>query len=122
MNNKNYILPVIILIVPLLLIIGYFSKPKTPFVNLDEFAKCLNQKGIVMYGANWCPHCQNEKKAFGKSFSFVNYVECPENPQRCLAAKIDGYPTWIFPDGRRLIGEQGIENLARESGCPVNQR
>ncbi len=83
----------------------------------DAFAQCLADKGITMYGADWCPHCQNEKKAFGDSFRLVPYVECPVDPQKCLAAGINGYPTWVFPDGRKLVGEQGLEKLSEESDC-----
>lgn len=86
---------------------------------LDSFARCLADQGITMYGADWCRHCQNEKKAFGNSFSFVPYIECPDNPKACLAAGITGFPTWIFPDGKKLEGEQGLEKLSRESGCPL---
>jgi len=86
---------------------------------LNQFAQCLSEKGVVMYGADWCPHCQNEKKAFGNSFQYVNYVECPKEPQKCLALGVDGYPTWIFSDGKRLVGEQGLEKLAGESGCAL---
>lgn len=90
---------------------------------LDSFAKCLAEKEVTMYGANWCSHCQNEKKAFGSAFRYVPYVECPKNPKQCLDLGIDGYPTWIFKNGRKLVGEQGIEMLAQESGCslPVAQ-
>ncbi|MEK7508188.1 MAG: hypothetical protein AAB602_03865 [Patescibacteria group bacterium] len=98
----------------------------------DAFAQCLASKGITMYGADWCPHCQNEKKAFGSSFKFVPYVECPSDPQKCLAAGINGYPTWMFPDPpaatssgavglgwKKLEGEQGLEKLSQESGCTL---
>ena len=84
---------------------------------LDSFARCLTEKNIVMYGADWCPHCQNEKKAFGEAFQFISYVECPQDPKKCLDAGINGYPTWIFSDGRKFEGEQGVEKLSRESGC-----
>ena len=86
---------------------------------LDSFAQCLAGKGATMYGADWCPHCQNEKRAFGDAFRIVPYVECPEDPGRCLAAGISGFPTWIFADGRRFEGEQGVTNLAAASGCPL---
>lgn len=85
----------------------------------DAFAQCLAEKEITMYGAEWCPHCQNEKKAFGSSFQYVPYVECPENQKLCIEKEIQGYPTWIFPDGRRLLGEQGLEKLSQASGCPL---
>lgn len=85
----------------------------------DVFAKCLAEKQIAMYGADWCPHCQNEKKAFGVSFQYVPYVECPKNIKVCLDEGVDGYPTWIWPDGKKLVGEQGIEKLSKESGCQL---
>ena len=83
----------------------------------NSFARCLAGKGVTMYGADWCGYCQTEKAAFGKSFQYVPYVECPDNIQLCLDKKIAGYPAWIFPDGRKLDGLQGLENLSRESGC-----
>lgn len=86
---------------------------------LDGFAQCLTEKGFTMYGAYWCPHCQNEKAAFGDSFRKVNYVECTKEPNRCVAAGIKGYPTWITEDGRRLEGEQGIDGLSEASGCAL---
>ncbi|MDP2664391.1 MAG: protein disulfide isomerase family protein [bacterium] len=88
---------------------------------LDSFAQCLADEKVTMYGADWCPHCQNEKKAFGDSFRLVPYVECPQNPKLCLDKGIEGYPTWIFPDGKRLEGEQGIVVLSKESGCVLPQ-
>lgn len=107
----------------------YPQQPKNG--NLDAFARCLADKGITMYGADWCSHCQNEKKAFGDSFRLVPYVECPDNPQKCLAAGVNGYPTWIFPASptdrlgeNKLEGEQGLEKLSLLSGCvlPDNKK
>ena len=88
---------------------------------LYPFSQCLRDKGITMYGADWCSYCQNEKLKFGESFRFVPYVECPENPQKCLAVGIEVFPTWIFSDGKKLAGEQGLEKLSKESGCVLLQ-
>lgn len=69
----------------------------------DSFAKCLTEKGVKMYGAYWCGHCANQKKAFGESFKYVNYIECADENNRniqlevCVKAGIEGYPTWEFP-------------------------
>ena len=95
------------------------SGPPAAQATVAEFAQCLADKKITMYGSASCPHCQNEKRAFGDAFKYVPYVECPQNIQTCLAVGIRGYPTWIFPDGKRLEGEQGLANLSRESGCPL---
>ncbi|MBI4158548.1 MAG: hypothetical protein HY505_02955 [Candidatus Yanofskybacteria bacterium] len=111
-----------IVFVPLLV-----TSDKSGSALLDSFAQCLTNKSAVMYGADWCPHCQNEKRAFGDSFRLINYVECPDDPNLCLEKEIRGYPTWIFPDpsagpeqsGKKLEGEQGLERLSRESGCSL---
>lgn len=81
-------------------------------------AQCLAARGATMYGTYWCSHCQNEKRAFGDAFRYVPYVECSEEAQRCVDAKIEGTPTWILGDGTRLVGEQGLEGLARATNCP----
>lgn len=88
------------------------QSPKT-----DEFAKCLTQKGVEMYGAYWCPHCQNQKKLFGESFKYITYIECTQDPKKCEAKKINGYPTWIFKNGERISGEAAFQQLAQKSSC-----
>jgi len=98
-----------------------FLSPKQAEGRYDEFAQCLSEKGMVMYGADWCPHCQNEKKAFDDSFRLINYVECPDDPQLCLGKGIEVYPTWMMQDGRKLVGEQGLKKLSQQSGCPIHQ-
>ncbi|HTY40212.1 MAG TPA: hypothetical protein VMC43_03950 [Candidatus Paceibacterota bacterium] len=92
---------------------------KYPATVLDAFAQCLSAKNITMYGAAWCPHCQNEKHRFGASFHYVNYVECPNNVQLCTEKGVQGYPTWLAPDGQKLEGDQELEKLADFSGCAL---
>lgn len=89
---------------------------------LDGFASCLKDKGATFYGAFWCPHCQNQKKLFGKSAKKLSYVECSEpngkgQLQVCADKKIEGYPTWEFADGSRESGELSLERLAEKTGC-----
>ena len=79
-----------------------------PTGNYDEFAQCLSGKGASMYGAYWCSHCENQKKMFGGSFKYVNYVECTENEDLCNEKGIQGYPTWII-DNQQYPGEQTFE-------------
>ena len=105
----------------LVLAIGFISyrslAPAPASLEIIALAQCLSDKGATMYGAEWCSHCQAEKARFGDASTFVPYVECPQEPDKCLAAGIEGYPTWIFADGRKLVGEQGLEKLAQVSGC-----
>lgn len=60
----------------------------------DIFAKCLTEKGWVLYGAVWCSYCKVQREMFGESFQYINYVECPDNINLCIAEQINGYPTW----------------------------
>ncbi len=87
--------------------------------SLDAFAQCLAEKNVTMYGAEWCSHCKKQKAMFGSSFSYVPYVECPDNIQACLAKGIQGYPTWIGPDRVLRTGEQELSKLAEISGCSL---
>ena len=116
------ILFVIGLVILAIIIAGFYfyNKPVVPASGkYDDFAKCLASKKITMYGAVWCSHCQNEKNSFEGSFKYVSYVECPDNIQLCLDKGIEAYPAWIFPDNKKLVGEQGLEKLSQESSCPL---
>jgi hypothetical protein len=100
------------------------------FINLDgqdkydEFAKCLTENGVKMYGAFWCSHCEAQKKSFGSSWEHVNYIECstPDGQSQmpeCLTAGIKGYPTWEFLSGERLAGEVSFKVLSEKTGCQL---
>lgn len=124
------VLTLILLVAAIVTAVVWRTSREKPAGYLDEFAKCLGDKKVTMYGAAWCSHCQNEKKAFGSSFSYVPYVECPADPKACIDKGIEGYPTWIFPaspggtESRKFIGEQGLKKLSIESGCalPVDKQ
>ncbi|MDQ5911816.1 MAG: VKORC1/thioredoxin domain protein, partial [Patescibacteria group bacterium] len=50
---------------------------------------------------------------------YVSYVECPDNVQVCISKGVNGYPTWINASGTLYEGEQGLEGLAKISGCEL---
>lgn len=83
----------------------------------DALARCLTEKGVIMYGTDWCPHCQAQKRMFADSFRYVTYVNCDFNKEACDLAGVEGYPTWVFPSGESLAGEQPLEVLAAQSSC-----
>lgn len=88
----------------------------------DAFAQCLTDKGAVMYGAEWCTHCQAQKAAFGDSFKFINYVECPDNTQVCIDKGIQGYPTWLIGTSTKLEGfdeNKTMKDLSDATGCEL---
>jgi len=84
----------------------------------DAFAQCLFEEEATMYGADWCPHCKEQKKIFGNSFQYVDYVECTRNRDACIAADIKGYPTWIIK-GEVYSGIQQLDRLSSLTGCPL---
>jgi thiol-disulfide isomerase/thioredoxin len=108
----------------LIILFIFWFKDKNQPGPYDAFSQCLKEKGAVFYGAFWCPHCQNQKKVFGKSAKFLPYVECSTPDGRgqtalCQQKKIDGYPTWEFADGSREIGEVSLQKLAEKTGCAL---
>lgn len=92
---------------------------KVPPGKYDALAKCIAEKNVVMYGAYWCPHCQAVKAEFGTSFQFVPYVECTQQTDLCVQKGVRGYPTFIWPDGHRLEGEQSLQQLSSATGCAL---
>ncbi len=114
------------LIIVALVVIGVgasFYVGKKPG-QLDSFAQCLTDKGVIFYGAFWCPHCQATKRMFGNSARLLPYKECstPDGQgqlQVCKDAGVSSYPTWVFPDGSRLTGERTLQELATASQCQL---
>ena len=113
-----------VLLAGILLVWGLWSiswHEKKPTINIPAFAQCLADKKVTMYGAYWCQHCQNQKALFGDAFKLVPYVECTENTKLCTEKGIEGFPTWLVPDGKggetKLEGEQTFDDLAKASGC-----
>lgn len=112
-----------VIIVGLVIGVGSsFFLARQPAGTLDTFTQCLKDKGVIMYGAFWCPHCQATKRMFGSSAKLLPYVECstPDGKgqlQACIDKEIKNYPTWEFADGSRLTGERTLQELAEKTGC-----
>ena len=92
----------------------------------DMFARCLTDRGVKMYGAWWCPHCQDQKKLFAASFEYAPYVECGikgathGQSQVCKDENVKHYPTWQFPPtGERVERIFSLEELSDRTGCPL---
>jgi hypothetical protein len=103
------------------LLVGCTNSPQEPG-KYAETAKCLTEKGVIMYGTFWCSHCENQKKMFGGDVQFITYQECDEkgvggDRQKCLAAGVSSYPTWTFPGQGNLVGEQDVFVLAKLANC-----
>ncbi len=105
-------------------LIAFVVVQKKVTAEYRPFAECLTEKGVKMYGAWWCPHCQSQKRAFGAAFSSVDYTECSPPGGRsmlpvCTEAGVESFPTWVFSDGTRKTGDQPLTILAEASGCEL---
>ncbi len=85
--------------------------------NLVEFAKALDQAGVKMFGAYWCPFCTEQKQLFQDGAKYLNFIEVT-NPDRtpstlAVTEGITSYPTWRFPGVAEDV--EGVLTLARIS-------
>ena len=123
-GSKYLVIGGIIILAAIIFIVSRKGETNPSNSALDNFTKCITEKGAVMYGAFWCPHCARTKKRFGSSFRYVNYIECDprgDNAQAdlCISKGIDKYDTWEFTDGTRIIPEPTFEQLSQKTGCQV---
>jgi hypothetical protein len=123
---KKYMIPAIIAVIVIAAAGSayYFMSAPPAASSSDDFAKCISQSGAVFYGTFWCPHCQDQKKLFGSSLQFVNYVECstPDGQSQtaeCQTAGITAYPTWVFADGTHVSGMLSLSSLATRTNCII---
>ncbi len=140
MNDKNIIAGVLVLMIAigaiLYAISGNTVAPTGASSKLTQeasstvpasgpnlaLAQCLKDKGVVFYGAFWCPHCKQQKELFADAVPALPYVECStpdgnDQTQICKDKGIHSYPTWKFPAGGELTGVQQLATLAASSSC-----
>ncbi len=112
-------------VVILLLHLNYTGVLGAPPAVEDPIAKALavhlTEYGAKMYGASWCPHCQDQKALFGSAARRLPYIECSTGGQgspqtaECRAAKIMTYPTWVI-NGKRTEEVMTLPQLAAATG------
>jgi hypothetical protein len=96
--------------------------------ELVAFARCLTEKGWVMYSSFTCSACGAQRKAFGKAFNDIKVIECnPYAPntqvELCLKRKIRKTPSWLLEKNekeiKRIESYQLLKSLAHASGCKL---
>jgi hypothetical protein len=115
---------IIVIVIVVLFAAAYYFLWHRRTSHLDAFAKCLTAKQTKMYGAYWCPHCEDQKEKFGSSFAYAPYVECGIKGSNAIAAVctevgIKRFPTWVFADGTRVEGAHELEFLGEQTGCAL---
>ena len=84
----------------------------------DDFAKCLSEKGVVMYGTETCSFCQQQKQLFEGSFQQLTTIDCNNAPIACANANIKVYPTWRI-NNTNYDGLQQLTSLSSLTGCEI---
>lgn len=117
----KYVLGVVILLLLVILILGLRSSQK----DYTAFATCLTEKGYVMAGTDWCPHCKDQKAMFNGAFEDIiipagAYINCEASKQTCRDLGVTGYPTWVTPEENLLPGTRKLSELAQLSGCSLS--
>jgi len=103
---------IFILIVGAFSITAYTSSKKAG--DWDNFAKCLTENGMIMYGAmDFCKYTQHQAGMFGNSFKYINYKEYTEMPEVTIT------PTWYYNGKKQNEGELTFEELSKITGCDI---
>ena len=120
-KQNQIIIKCAIALVAVVIIFAFANNGKNKIPGLyDEFAQCLTDKGAVMYGAEWCAHCKEQKAVFGDSFRLINYIECPDNTQLCIDKGVQGFPTWLIGTSTKIEGfdkNKTAQELSDVTGC-----
>jgi len=115
---------IIAIVIVVAFAVAYYFIRHRQTSRLDAFARCLTAKQAKMYGAYWCPHCEEQKEKFGSSFEYAPYVECGIKGSNaiaavCTEAGIKRFPTWVFAEGTRVEGAHELEFLGEQTGCSL---
>jgi glutaredoxin len=117
-TKHMYLIGAVVAIAAITGVFVFYNQLFVPNDKYDNFAKCLTEKGAILYASKYCPHCKNQKDMFGSSVRFLNMIDCADNEQKCTNDGITGVPTWII-NGQRYTGEKQLDVLSSLSGCPL---
>jgi len=112
-NKQKIIVVSVLIVIFAVFIIWYLTMP-----DYENLARCLSSNNVTMYGTEWCTHCKAQKKMFGDSFQYINFVDCDISKDVCEKEGIKGYPTWDIA-GHKVAGELEAEALSKLTGCPI---
>jgi len=116
-NFKKYFIIIgLILIVGLISATIYIKSSKSGKAN--EFAQCLSEKNVVVYGNDYCTYTNQNLNFFGSSKKYLNYIKCIDNEQLCNEKGVEITPTWEI-NGKTYSGVLNFDKLSELSGCEL---
>lgn len=122
-TKKSNIITIVFIGLVVLSLFVLFLAPKGKSSGSEaELAQCLVDAGYVMGGTSWCSHCKAQKELFKGAFESIiipggGYKDCDLDTEWCTEAGIEGFPTWVTPEGNLLPGRQQLSTLSKIAGC-----
>ena len=113
-NKKGIIIFTLLVILVITIVTVILFMKNTPKTE-KEIIECIASKSYL-YVSKLCPHCADQKQILGSNILYFNMTDCFVNFDRCSAAGIEGYPTWII-DNKKYLGVRTIEELKTISNC-----
>jgi|TARA_Y100000034_G_scaffold46233_1_gene56876 uncharacterized membrane protein YvbJ len=116
-NSRKYFvfgLIVLIIIFSSFTVYSYMNKSS----GYDDFTNCLSDKGVVVYGNDFCQYTNQQLNFFGKSKENLNYIKCFDDRELCDEKEIKITPTWEI-DGEMYEQVHDFERLSLLSGCEL---
>lgn len=122
MEKKNKVVVsffiIIALVAGLYVFSGWFSRTTGYIVGEDQddsLAKCMTQKGVVLYTTDSCPECKRQKSLFGaSSYKYIDKIDCSYERPLCLNLQL--LPAWSI-NSEFYYGVKSTEELRVLSGC-----
>lgn len=107
------IVSVLIILVAVSLIYAYNQSQRPAYY--DDFAKCLADKGVIVYGTNSCQYTKAQLDMFGRADEHLDYRHYMKT------SGITTTPTWEY-EGERYPNVQTLDFLSELSGCPLPEQ
>ena len=116
-NYRKYFLIGIAIAIVVLVSFSAYSYSTRPG-KFNEFAKCLTEKGAVVYGNDFCSYTAKQLNYFGNSQVYLNYTKCIDHKKLCDDKGITITPTWEI-NGSYYTQVQTFERLSEITGCKI---
>ena len=85
-----------------------------------EFSQCLADNGMVIYGSQFCPYCNELAQLMGGYEAVQSvYVECTVEQARCAQETLTDYVPEVQLNGEVFEGERTLSSFAQATGCTV---
>lgn len=113
---KKYLLIAAVIVAFGIIAYTFYFRAQQPG-QYDDFAKCLTEKGAIIYGNDFCDYTTKQRSMFGNSKKYLNYIGCAGGTE-CDLKKVKITPTWEI-NGTMYEGVQSFDKLSALSGCKI---